>query len=216
MPSDLFNSIATVVGVIVAVFGAFFFAFWIAMGIWAFNDIRSRSHDWLAIVLACLLVLIFPVVGLILYLMIRPKYTLAEVYDRALEEEALLREIEESLVCITCGIPVKEGWVYCPNCHHQLQHSCTNCKNLVRNEWEICVFCGTPQQRSTQATQAIGQSAPPHQAQPTSGNLFGRRTTTSPETATANGVTAEVTNPRAQAVPPTRPIEQDESIYRPA
>ncbi|MEZ4678113.1 MAG: zinc ribbon domain-containing protein [Caldilineaceae bacterium] len=154
MPSDLFNSIATVVGVVVAVLGAFFFAFWIAMGIWAFNDIRSRSRDWLAIVLACLLVLIFPVVGLILYLMIRPKHTLAEVYDRALEEEALLREIEETVACITCGIPVQETWVYCPNCHHQLQHSCVNCKNLVRNEWEICVYCGTNQQ-----TRTAGQTA---------------------------------------------------------
>jgi len=42
MSPELINSIATVVGVIVAVFGAFIFAFWIAMGIWTFNDIRSR------------------------------------------------------------------------------------------------------------------------------------------------------------------------------
>jgi hypothetical protein len=146
MSPELINSIATVVGVIVAVFGAFIFAFWIAMGIWTFNDIRSRSRDWLAILLACVLVLIFPIVGWVLYLMIRPKETLAEVYDRALEEEALLREIEETLACPSCGVPAKENWVYCPNCHAQLQHSCPSCGNLVRNEWEICVFCGTSQQ----------------------------------------------------------------------
>jgi hypothetical protein len=146
MSPELINSIATVVGVIVAVFGAFLFAFWIAMGIWTFNDIRSRSRDWLAILLACVLVLIFPIVGWVLYLMIRPKETLAEVYDRALEEEALLREIEETLACPNCGVPAKENWVYCPNCHAQLQHSCPSCGNLVRNEWEICVFCGASQQ----------------------------------------------------------------------
>ena len=146
MSPELINSIATVVGVIVAVFGAFLFAFWIAMGIWTFNDIRSRSRDWLAILLACVLVLVFPIVGWILYLMIRPKETLAEVYDRALEEEALLREIEETLACPSCGIPAKETWVYCPNCHTQLQHTCPSCGNLARNEWEICVFCGTAQQ----------------------------------------------------------------------
>jgi hypothetical protein len=149
MSPELINSIATVVGVIVAVFGAFLFAFWIAMGIWTFNDIRSRSRDWLAILLACVLVLIFPIVGWVLYLMIRPKETLAEVYDRALEEEALLREIEETLACPSCGVPAKENWVYCPNCHAQLQHSCPSCGNLVRNEWEICVFCGTNQQVAT-------------------------------------------------------------------
>ncbi len=146
MPADLSNTIATVIGIFVAMFGAFLFAFWLAMGIWTFNDIRSRTRDWLAIGLACLLVLVFPVAGLILYLMIRPKETLGEVYDRALEEEALLRELEETFACHSCGVPVREAWVYCPNCHHQLQFNCRNCGSLIRQEWDICVYCGTEQQ----------------------------------------------------------------------
>ena len=161
MSPELINTIATVVGVIVAVTGAFIFAFWIAMGIWTFNDIRSRTGDWLAILLACVLVLIFPIVGWVLYLMIRPKQTLAEVYDRALEEESLLREIEETVACPTCGVPAKENWVYCPNCHSQLQHSCPTCGNLVRNEWEICVYCGASQQATTPR-----RAADPQQRQP--------------------------------------------------
>ena len=192
MSSDLINSIATVVGVIVAVLGAFLFAFWIAMGIWTFNDILARSRDWLAILLACVLVLIFPIVGLVLYLMIRPKHTLAEVYDRALEEEALLREIEETLACATCGVPVKENWIYCPTCHHQLQHACVNCKQLVRNEWEICVYCGTAQQATAQSfrpttTQTVSPTA-------RSSTLFNRRPT--PATATE--------------------VEVDDTFFRPA
>lgn len=191
MSSDLINSIATIVGVVVAVLGAFLFAFWIAMGIWTFNDIRSRSRDWLAILLACVLVLIFPIVGLVLYLMIRPKHTLAEVYDRALEEEALLREIEETLACITCGVPVKENWVYCPTCHQQLQHSCVNCKQLVRNEWEICVYCGTAQQSTAQSfTPPIQQVVSPPSAR---SNLFNRRPT-----------------------PVATEVEVDDNFYRPA
>jgi RNA polymerase subunit RPABC4/transcription elongation factor Spt4 len=150
MSPELINNLATAVSLLVAILGAAVFAFWVAMGIWAFNDIRLRSRDWLAILLAVLLVLIFPIVGLALYLMIRPKQTLAEAYDRALEEEALLREIEESMACATCGSPVKENWVYCPNCHNQLQHSCPNCGSLARNEWEICVFCGTAQHLASQ------------------------------------------------------------------
>ncbi|HRJ41500.1 MAG: zinc ribbon domain-containing protein [Caldilineaceae bacterium] len=145
MSTDLVNSIATVLGIVVALLGAFLFAFWIAMGIWTFNDIRSRTRDWLAIGLACLLTLIFPLVGLILYMMIRPKDTLADVYDRALEEEAILRELEESVTCHHCGVPVKGEWVFCPNCHSQQQYACHNCGTLVRQEWDICVACGTPQ-----------------------------------------------------------------------
>lgn len=147
MSPDLINTIGTIAGMIVAALGAFLFAFWIAMGIWTFHDIRQRTRDWLVIILAVALVLVFPLIGLILYMMIRPKATLADVYDRALEEEALLRELEQTAACHNCGVPVKEAWVYCPNCHNQLQHSCPSCSNLVRNEWEICVFCGSAQQR---------------------------------------------------------------------
>jgi uncharacterized membrane protein YhaH (DUF805 family) len=103
MPSDIANTVATVMGILVALFGAFVFAFWIAMGIWTFNDIRSRSRDWLAIALACLLVLIFPIVGLIVYLMVRPKETLAEVYDRALEEEGCFENSKRRSPVIAVG-----------------------------------------------------------------------------------------------------------------
>ncbi len=147
MSPELINTIGTIAGIIVAALGAFLFAFWIAMGIWTFHDIRQRTRDWLVILLAVALVVIFPLIGLMLYMMIRPKATLADVYDRALEEEALLRELEQTAACHNCGVPVQEAWVYCPNCHNQLQHSCPNCSNLVRNEWEICVFCGAAQQR---------------------------------------------------------------------
>ncbi len=159
MSPEFVNTIATIAGVIVAVLGAFLFAFWIAMGIWTFNDIRTRSRDWLSISLAVVLVLVFPIIGWLLYMMIRPKVTLAEMYDRALEEESLLRELEETLTCHTCGIPVKESWVYCPNCHSQLQHACSTCGALVRNEWDICVNCGAPQ-RLPKPVQPASQTPP--------------------------------------------------------
>lgn len=165
MSAELVNTIATIVGIIVAALGAFIFAFWAAVGIWTFNDIRTRTRDWLAILLAVVLVLVFPLVGWVLYLMIRPRQTLADMFDRALEEEALLREIEDTLVCGSCGAPVKESWVYCPSCHNQLQHSCPNCGNLVRNEWEICVLCGVNQQTAVSqryADSTFGPQRGPH------------------------------------------------------
>ncbi len=173
MSPEQINTIGTIAGIIVAGLGAFLFAFWASMGIWAFNDIRSRSRDWLAIALACLLVLVFPIIGLILYMMIRPKETLADIYDRALEEETLLRELEGSSACHHCGSSIKEEWVYCATCHVQLQHSCHSCGNLVRAEWGICVHCGTahqglgPQNLGAQSAgaQGLGQSAQPHRPQ---------------------------------------------------
>lgn len=207
MSPELINTIGTIVGVLVAALGAFLFAFWIAMGIWTFNDIRSRTRDWLVITLAVALTLIFPLIGFILYLMIRPKATLAEVYDRALEEEALLRELEETMTCHHCGVPVNEAWVYCPNCHSQLQHSCPNCGKLVRNEWEICVFCGAPQPRAARPQLQSAPVAP--QLQPVASS------------AQAASATA-LRNPfRREAAPPPPPTvtpfndEPDEAAYRP-
>ena len=69
-------------------------AFWIALVIWTLRDIRSRTRDFFAWLLAGLLVLILGPIGLLLYLLLRPKHSLAEVYDRQLEEEALLQAIE--------------------------------------------------------------------------------------------------------------------------
>ncbi len=145
MLAELSNTIATLIGIFVALMGAFFFAFWVAMGIWTFNDIRSRTRDWLAIVLASLLVLVFPLVGLVLYMMIRPRETLADVFDRALEEESLLRELEATLSCHRCGVPVQDSWNFCSNCHSQLRFACSNCGKGMRHEWSICVSCGADQ-----------------------------------------------------------------------
>ena len=155
MLAELSNTIATLIGIFVALLGAFIFAFWIAMGIWTFNDIRSRTRDWLAIALASLLVLVFPLVGLVLYMMVRPRETLADVFDRALEEESLLRELESTLSCYRCGLPVQENWNFCTNCHSQLRYACSNCGKAMRHEWDICVNCGADQIEQESTTTGV-------------------------------------------------------------
>ena len=161
MLADLSNTIATIIGVFVALLGAFLFAFWVAMGIWTFNDIRSRTRDWLAIGLASLLALIFPILGLILYMMIRPRETLADVFDRALEEESLLREMEATLSCHSCGVPVQDLWNFCSSCHSQLRYACPSCGKAMRQEWSICVSCGTDQPDSQPAVERQNYAARP-------------------------------------------------------
>lgn len=143
MPTEILNNIGIVVQVIVALTGAFLLAFWLSMVIWTFRDIRSRSRDIFAAVLAAVMVLLFGPVGLMLYLLLRPGETLAEAYDRALEEEALLREIEERVVCPTCGQPTQAEWMLCPYCHTQLKRPCAECGRLLEMEWRLCPYCGS-------------------------------------------------------------------------
>ena len=99
MPEQLANLVGVGLEWIVAVFGGLIVAFWVGIVVWTWRDIRARSADFFASLLAILLVALFNVVGVLLYLLLRPKHTLAEQYDRALEEEALLREIEQAKNC---------------------------------------------------------------------------------------------------------------------
>jgi len=95
--------------------GAFMAAFWISLAVWTFRDIRARTHDLFFQLLSILLVLVFNVLGLFLYLILRPKETLAERYERALAEEALLQDIEERLACPACGVRVESDFLLCHN-----------------------------------------------------------------------------------------------------
>jgi len=111
--------------------------------IWTFRDIRARSRDFLAQILATLLVIVLPIVGLVVYLMIRPRETLAEAYERSLEQEALLQAIEEPEVCPGCGQRVRGDYLYCPVCHTRLKKACSACNRPIHLSWSLCPYCGS-------------------------------------------------------------------------
>jgi RNA polymerase subunit RPABC4/transcription elongation factor Spt4 len=132
-----------------ALLGAFLTAMWVAVVIWAFRDIRSRSRDIFAQILATLMVLIFfplfPLPGLVLYLILRPRETLSEIYERSLEEEALLQGIEERMACPGCNRRIEEEFMICPTCHTRLKKACPACGRLLHLRWNICPYCGAVQ-----------------------------------------------------------------------
>jgi RNA polymerase subunit RPABC4/transcription elongation factor Spt4 len=103
---------------------------------------RNRSRDPFAQILAALVVALLPIVGLVIYLILRPPETLAEAYERALEEEALLQEIEERPACPGCSRTVDPHWILCPHCHTRLRRACTDCNALLELPWSICPYCG--------------------------------------------------------------------------
>ena len=129
--------------VILAFIGAFGVALWISMIVWTFRDVKSRSRDTFAIMLATLMVVIFGPLGLLLYFLLRPQVTLAELYERSLEEEALLQDLEEKVRCSGCSRVVENHWIVCPDCHTQLKRVCVTCNEKLNLRWNICPACGT-------------------------------------------------------------------------
>lgn len=113
------------------------------IAIWTFRDIRSRSRDVLAHILATLLVVVLPIIGLVIYLMLRPQETMADIYERSLEQEALLQAIEEPEICPGCGQRVKGDYLHCPACHTKLKTGCPMCNRPLHLRWSLCPYCGT-------------------------------------------------------------------------
>jgi RNA polymerase subunit RPABC4/transcription elongation factor Spt4 len=147
-------NIGVILQVIIALFGAFFLAFWVSLVIWTFRDVRSRSRDIFAQLLATLMVMVFNLPGLLFYFILRPQETLVEAYERSLEEEALLQDIEERLVCPGCKRKTQPDFIICPDCHTRLKKSCPNCRRLLHLKWNICPYCGA------------GPASPPEQLVP--------------------------------------------------
>jgi RNA polymerase subunit RPABC4/transcription elongation factor Spt4 len=140
---DLVETVSNVFVVIAAFLGAFLAALWLGLVIWTFRDIRSRSRDIFAQILATLVVAILNLPGLLIYMMVRPRETLAEAYDRSLEEEALLQSIEERESCPGCGQRTESEWIICPHCHTRLKKPCHHCGRVLQLHWTVCPFCGT-------------------------------------------------------------------------
>ena len=68
---------------------------WLSIIIWVTRDAINRSSSLLFQVMAILLNIIFPVLGILLYLIIRPGKTIQERYYEELEHQLILESIGE-------------------------------------------------------------------------------------------------------------------------
>jgi RNA polymerase subunit RPABC4/transcription elongation factor Spt4 len=148
---DILTNLRPIVTALGVLIGAYLVLLWAASVLWAYRDIRSRSEDVSVQVLAVSLVLLLPFVGIPLHMILRPTQTLAQKYERQLEQEYLRRDIEERFVCPECQRPIEHDFVVCPHCHTNLRRRCGACDRVIDLTWSVCPYCGdagTPPQRS--------------------------------------------------------------------
>ena len=159
--SDLLpDSLESIVQIFFALMGAYVAAFWFGLVVWTFRDIQRRSRDAVVQVLATLLVLFTGVLGVVLYLILRPSETLADSFQRSLEEEALIREIDADPSCPNCQYAVESDYVRCPNCGGDLRKRCEACARTLEIDWRICPYCGNEQVGSPGLGQRVVESEP--------------------------------------------------------
>jgi RNA polymerase subunit RPABC4/transcription elongation factor Spt4 len=154
------KTVALVAGLYVA-------AIWLTLVFWAYRDIRQRSRDPILQTVSVLLVLLFFLPGHWIYLILRPRFTLTELYERSLEEEALLQELEDQKACPTCKRRVHDDFLICPSCRTQLKEPCRSCQRPLSYAWLACPFCGLekPARESYGARQARAAARPPDPTQ---------------------------------------------------
>jgi RNA polymerase subunit RPABC4/transcription elongation factor Spt4 len=128
---------------IIALGLAYFAALWFALIVWTYRDVEQRTRSVITQIFATLLSVLFFVPGALLYLVLRPRETLDEAFQRSLEEEYLLQDLEDLPRCHSCHRAIESDWVVCPSCHTELRHECPTCAHLVRVTWDICPYCAT-------------------------------------------------------------------------
>ncbi len=141
---DIETLVARGLQILLALGGAYLVATWFVLAIWTFRDIESRSRSVVTQVFSTMLVVLFWIPGWLLYRMLRPKESLDEAYQRSLEEEYLLQDLQELPLCPTCNHFVEDDWQLCPHCNTQLREDCDNCGRLIDLRWDICPYCATP------------------------------------------------------------------------
>lgn len=122
--------------------------FWLALVYWTYTDASRRGswHIFWGVVAA-----VFPFVGTLIYLIVRPPEYLLDHRERELELAVLERELRDQVhLCPNCRSMVEKDFLLCPECGWELKKPCINCQRPLNLRWETCPYCEAEQQRTRQ------------------------------------------------------------------
>jgi hypothetical protein len=111
---------------------------------WTYADARRRIVDPMLVGCATAASL-FPFVGTIVYMILRPPEYLEDVRERELElqaAEARLHELDYNL-CPHCDYRIERDFIRCPSCLRKLKERCASCSKPLDRAWTICPYCET-------------------------------------------------------------------------
>jgi hypothetical protein len=133
----------------------FLIVLWLALVFWTHADAKRRIADPMLVGCATVAA-IFPFVGTVVYMVVRPPEYLEDVHERELEiaaAEARLAAAHEH-ACPYCEYPVERSFLRCPSCLRRLKEPCGTCAKPLAPRWKICPYCeaevperAKPQQR---------------------------------------------------------------------
>jgi Double zinc ribbon len=141
----------------VSLFGLFLVVLWLALIFWTYADARRRIADRMLVACATL-ASVFPFIGTVVYMIVRPPEFLDDVRERELEmagAEARLAQLEERS-CPYCEFEIEKSFLRCPSCLRRLKEPCGTCGKPLDPRWKICPYC-----ESEIAGRDFGRRRPP-------------------------------------------------------
>ncbi len=138
----------------------FAFVVYFSLLYWTYADARRRIVDPMLIGCATAASL-FPFVGTLVYVILRPPEYLEDVQERELEmqaAEARVRQLDHGL-CPHCDYPIERDFIRCPSCLRKLKERCTSCAKPLDKAWTICPYCETDVPPEAPPRRRAGRSA---------------------------------------------------------
>ena len=122
----------------------FLIVIYLALIYWTFSDARRRIADPLLVACAVAASL-FPFVGTLVYLILRPPEFLEDVRERELEMQAAEAQLHalDYRLCPHCDYPIERDFLRCPSCLRRLKDRCVACSRPLDPSWTICPYCET-------------------------------------------------------------------------
>jgi hypothetical protein len=120
----------------------FLVVIWLALVYWTYSDAKRRIADPMLVGCATAASL-FPFVGTVVYLIVRPPEYLDDVHERELEiaaAQARLSSLEHQH-CQYCGFEIERSFLRCPSCLRRLKEPCGVCGKPLDPRWKICPYC---------------------------------------------------------------------------
>jgi double zinc ribbon protein len=155
-------------------FVLFLVAIYIALIVWTYADAKRRIEDQVLVTTAAAASL-FPFVGTLIYVIVRPPEFLEDARERDLEiaaAEARLAQVEV-LACPYCDFEIEKGFLRCPSCLRRLKEPCAACGKPLDPRWKICPYCEAEvgqaprQERARRPRAAPAAREPAAERQPT-------------------------------------------------
>src|SRR3954471_22954951 len=143
------NNVNTAVSVALLILAVFY----LALIFWTFADARRRIDDPL-LVFCATACSVFPFLGTIVYLIVRPPEYLDDVRLRELEmtaAEARLASLDYQL-CPHCDYEIQADYLRCPSCMRKLKERCYSCGKPIDPTWRMCPYCEAETNAPTPST----------------------------------------------------------------